>query len=714
MIKFKYSITPVESDFKRILLLIFSFTIITFRLITDSLIFLISDTNSSLSIIWKFFTFLALGACFFLYIFSKKVETNDEFEDSSTILFFKLIGKNIYYLLFLASISIILKFTSSDGNQPQNLFAFLIVELGSIVSLFFILNILYFIYSGFILRPHKRTKTYLKIIGSGFVYLIFTNLIFSIIKVKNSTVNDVIYIVILVILSLLVFINTKKNSWIVVLPRGKKYKVFWLSFCAIILSITIAIGSLANNGDLGKSYYVFLPGFRDLIAISLIFLSFYLLRIFFSSFTSLPTSGIVERKTSELSSLTYLNRLISEAIEIDRLIDTVTKLALGAGEANVAWTEFYDSDGRMLVKSTQFINSEQVQFIHENTPIRKYFDSISKSSIIDSIPQSAELSELSHLYGAAKSLISVPLFESDKRIGTLVVIHSDEYGFEPSDVRVLSAFGDNVGIALENNRLLNSVIEKEHYKRELILAQKIQQKLLPQDLPTLANYSLSAMTFPSEEVGGDYYDAVFLKDGRLCILIGDVSGKGITAAFYMAQLKGVVLSVANEATGAADILKRINSTLYGSMEKQMYITISSIVIDSNSGNISIARAGHMPTLIKNKGKVLMLTPNGLGIGLVSSKVFDRVIEERQEQLFKGDMCLLFTDGVNEHRNNLSEELGYEPLIKICEEPSTEDSSTLLLDLYKKVKDYADGALQHDDMTIVSLIYKGQDIGTVFE
>ena len=215
----------------------------------------------------------------------------------------------------------------------------------------------------------------------------------------------------------------------------------------------------------------------------------------------------------------------------------------------------------------------------------------------------------------AKSIIATPLYSGDERFGTLIVFGSEEYGFENNDIVMMNAYSDNVRVALDNARLLKESIDKERYKRELMLAREIEQKLLPQDLPEIKNFSIASFANPATEVGGDYYDIVYLKNGKPCILIGDVSGKGISAAFYMVLLKGVVLSVARESDGAADILRRINTTLYREMEKQMYITMSAFVIENNDGFISFARAGHLPLFINRSEGFDLITPKGLGIGL---------------------------------------------------------------------------------------------------
>jgi serine phosphatase RsbU (regulator of sigma subunit) len=306
----------------------------------------------------------------------------------------------------------------------------------------------------------------------------------------------------------------------------------------------------------------------------------------------------------------------------------------------------------------------------------------------------------------------VPLFSGDEKIGNLYVIHNDEFGFEQDDVKVLSAFSDNVSIALENSRLVKESIEKEHYKRELMLAREMQKKLLPQELPETRNFTLGAFSLPAEEVGGDYYEICRLADGNICLLIGDVSGKGMTAAFYMAQLKGVALSHAPQTNDPRELIIKINSTMYGSMEKQMFITMSALTIDPDKRIIKIARAGHMPAFISKGDKVEVVQPTGLGIGLAPGELFDRKIDIYTSEFEPGDSCLLFTDGVNELRDGGGRDFGYEPLEEIMLKNDYESAEKLIDNVIDRLREFSGNKPPHDDMTVVAVMCNKNNTGGV--
>jgi serine phosphatase RsbU (regulator of sigma subunit) len=275
---------------------------------------------------------------------------------------------------------------------------------------------------------------------------------------------------------------------------------------------------------------------------------------------------------------------------------------------------------------------------------------------------------------------------------------------------LLSAFRDNICIALENARLLLDSLEKEHFKREFLLAREMQKKLLPQTVPTIENYSIAAFSTPAEEIGGDYYDFIQLKDDSIAVIIGDVSGKGMNAAFYMAQMKGVVLSVAKDVKSATDLLKGINRNLYQYMDKQMFITLSAVVINRNNNKVYLARAGHTPIIYKSNGSINVLTPKGMGIGLSAPDFFDENLDCIELNLMPDDLILLFTDGVNELNTYEGIEFGVESIKEFCSKANYENSNSLLFDIKKILDNKLNGKLQRDDITVVSIIYKGLKIG----
>jgi len=134
-----------------------------------------------------------------------------------------------------------------------------------------------------------------------------------------------------------------------------------------------------------------------------------------------------------------------------------------------------------------------------------------------------------------------------------------------------------------------------------------------------------------------------------------------------------------------------------------------VVIELNSPKISLARAGHMPFLVKQHGGVSVVTPRGLGIGLAKSEVFDTMLEEYFLDLSVGDACFLFTDGLSERQNLQDKDFGYEPILDVLRSPSAESAQMIIKDVMKAVEHHAGSCSQHDDMTCLAFIYRGNGV-----
>ncbi len=252
--------------------------------------------------------------------------------------------------------------------------------------------------------------------------------------------------------------------------------------------------------------------------------------------------------------------------------------------------------------------------------------------------------------------------------------------------------------------LLHQSAEKERLEEELRIARTIQMSLLPKDRVSVPGLSIAALCLPANEVGGDYYDFIPLSDGRLAILIADVSGKGTSAALYMAELKGLSLSLSRVYDSPRMLLIEANKILAANLDSRSFITMVYAVIDVKQGKMTYARAGHNPILqlSANGGRprAQVLAPEGMGLALDRGSQFEKVLEEQSIPLVPGDLFLFFTDGVTEAMNNHSELFGDDRLRGIMEENADLSMEELREKMVDEVFNFAGGAVQHDDMTMV--------------
>jgi sigma-B regulation protein RsbU (phosphoserine phosphatase) len=253
--------------------------------------------------------------------------------------------------------------------------------------------------------------------------------------------------------------------------------------------------------------------------------------------------------------------------------------------------------------------------------------------------------------------------------------------------------------------LLTQQAEKERLEEELRIARQIQMSLLPpQGAVGLPGLRIAALCLPAAEVGGDYYDLLPLSETRMGVLVADVSGKGTSAALYMAELKGLVLSLSRIYQSPAKLLAEANRILAATLDSRSFITMTYALVDTAARTMRYARAGHNPIIHLEAGTGLtrVLTPQGIGLGIDRGEKFDEVLEEAEVPLTSGDVFLFFTDGLSEAMNVQSELFGERRLRDIIEASDGLESEPLKEKILSEIRDFVGDAAQHDDMTMVIL------------
>ncbi len=257
--------------------------------------------------------------------------------------------------------------------------------------------------------------------------------------------------------------------------------------------------------------------------------------------------------------------------------------------------------------------------------------------------------------------------------------------------------------------LLREKAEKERLEQELLIARNIQMSLLPQGQLQIPGMSLSGHCEPAREVGGDYYDFLPLDDDRLGILIADVSGKGTSAALYMAELKGLVLSLSLQHVSPRRMLIEANRIISKHLDSRSFITMTYAVVDLRSRTMTCARAGHCPLVYvpgpdAGSRTPQVLTPEGMVLGLQFDlgDTFDRLLEEVTLPLGRGDLFMLYTDGISEAMNPEGDCFGDQRLVELAQRHADLTSDDLQARILSEVHTFAGDAAQHDDMTMVLL------------
>jgi sigma-B regulation protein RsbU (phosphoserine phosphatase) len=261
--------------------------------------------------------------------------------------------------------------------------------------------------------------------------------------------------------------------------------------------------------------------------------------------------------------------------------------------------------------------------------------------------------------------------------------------------------------SIEN--LLQTAAEKKRLDEELRIARQIQMSLLPRGPLDLPGLGVTALCVPAREVGGDYYDFFPLGNDRVGVLIADVSGKGTSAALYMAELKGLVLSLSEIYESPRQLLIEVNRIISANLDSRSFITMTYAVLDLAQRTMTFARAGHTPLIYLPSGEerqlAQVLVPNGMVLGLRidgAAEKFQELLEEDRIDLNTGDVIVLYTDGITEAMNPDADLFGESRLSRIVEEHGHLDSGELRERILREIEAFVGAADQHDDMTMILL------------
>lgn len=253
---------------------------------------------------------------------------------------------------------------------------------------------------------------------------------------------------------------------------------------------------------------------------------------------------------------------------------------------------------------------------------------------------------------------------------------------------------------------VEELAQEERIKQELVIAREVQQSFLPTRIPQLASLDLAAICQPAYETGGDYYDFIPLDEHRMAVAIGDVSGKGIQAAFYMTFIKGIIHSLCRETDSPADLLKKTNRLFFDNAQKGTFISLVYGILDTRARTFTFARAGHNPALHydRSEDRIRELQPGGLGIGLTREESFDLNIHQTTVDLEEDDILLLYTDGIVEALDEERRFYGANRLRDLLKAHGGQTSRGVLDSLFDDVREFVGEAKQHDDMTMVVIRY----------
>jgi len=299
-------------------------------------------------------------------------------------------------------------------------------------------------------------------------------------------------------------------------------------------------------------------------------------------------------------------------------------------------------------------------------------------------------------------VLVVPLVSQGELIGTLNLgPRLSEQEYSSDDRRLLASLAAQAAPAVRVAQLVQEqaaeIQARERYEQELRVATLIQQQFLPRQLPNLPDWQVAAYYGPARAVGGDFYDFMELPDGRIGIVVGDVTDKGVPAALVMARTHSILRGDAPRLVSPAKVLEHANDLLVAEMPESMFVTCLYLVLDPRSGHVVYANAGHNLPYVRTADGVIEFRATGMPLGLMPGMAY----EERQADIRPGDNVLLYSDGLVEAHDPAGAMYGFPRLRADLE--SDLAGSELIDELLDRLHAFTgQGWEREDDITLVAL------------
>lgn len=500
---------------------------------------------------------------------------------------------------------------------------------------------------------YQKSKNLLQLWGFFEVALIGA-LLFDFFGFEAGGANFRVALVVLGCFSLILVFNLK---WVAYL----NFKQKWKGILFILLSAIYLYHFLRN---LLKFSYT------DVLVIDLLdrtfvwgvfgFLFLYAVISILVTLFNLPTSSVFEQKLKEALDFQKLSQSIPRGETRDQTYEILLESSMSAVFADAAWLEVKDDGG-----TTQVIRNLKDEEVDEIKSAIKgdTIKSILSLNVKSELNPSKLTDELKH--SQYKSIIALPIMVQNKQVGCIVLLNEVSEAFNREMVNIITTFVNQASISLENLSLIKESIENERYKEQLKIAKNVQKSLLPRELINNDHLTMAAFSMAADEVGGDYYDILEYQKNKFGLIIGDVSGKGTSAAFQMAQMKGIFHSLANQGVSPEEFNIKANTALSQCLERTSFITATYFDINTKENILTFSRAGHCPSLFycKNNHQVEYLKCDGMGLGMVRNSSYQEYVHSNTVNYHAGDTLLLYTDGITEAKNPDGEQFGDERLKK---------------------------------------------------
>jgi sigma-B regulation protein RsbU (phosphoserine phosphatase) len=414
------------------------------------------------------------------------------------------------------------------------------------------------------------------------------------------------------------------------------------------------------------------------------------------------------RTRGRLDLLYRLSQTFNSSLDLDEVLNRVMDEVIAAMKAERGFVMLLDENSRLVFKVARGIDQHTIddpQFqvslsIVERVALegQPILTSDARSDARFSMRQSVMLLGL-------RSILCVPLILKDKTLGVIYVDNHLQSGiFSVSDQDLLTAIASNASIAIENARLYLLAVEKGRLERELQMARQVQVSLLPDAAPQVPGWEFAATWQPARQVAGDYYDFIPFEDGRVGLVIADVTDKGMPAALFMAMTRTVIRASVTSAASPAEGISKANQLICADSTDGMFVTLFYAQIDPQSAQVTYVNAGHDPPMFYHlhantqQGQLAMLERTGMVLGILKDTPFT----QNKVKLSPGDFILLYTDGITDAHNAQRQFFGIDKIQSLITQHQHQPAQVVLSTLIQSVGDFTGETDPFDDITVAMI------------
>jgi sigma-B regulation protein RsbU (phosphoserine phosphatase) len=633
-----------------------------------------------------FILFVFLG--FKIHVNLKK---NEKFQDSLWNAF--TIGAGV---LFITLISINYEKVNLTLPLEQALFIKNVVNLCLLSSIVVFVANTFYVWKKMILFQKSNV---LDILWHAFEYIMFLSIVTNFFHFKYTSFSFILVAAPITLLGLSLVFNVK---WIAFLS----YKQKWTSILVIAVLLIICLILLEDVYQRSFSDGLVLNLFDNAFIVAL--LSFVTLNCAVTLLVlvfNLPTSSVFEQKFGEVMLFQKLHQSLQVGEKEEDVYELLIEASMATIMADAAWLEIREDDG-INIKAFKNIGIEE-DIVHElKTALRKNQITIGvEPHYIKNKKDYTYVDKISDF--KFQSILIFPLTTNNHLIGDIVLLKEMVDGFDKEMVDIINTFVSQASLAIKNYRLMGEAIKMERYKGEIKIAQEVQKSLLPSIQKIHPKIEFSSFTIGANEVGGDYYDFYTLNENKFAIVVGDVSGHGTSAAFNMAQMKGVFQSLVMLDLPTDKFLTHANAAISRCLEKKSFITLSYFIIDTTSQTITYSRGGHCPAIFyKDHVKAtIMLEGKGMGLGILRQDQYQAFAESNTVHYHDKDVLVMFTDGLIEAHDEHREQYGYDNIKEIIRNNAEKDVQWLNQKIIEDVRLFTKRDDFEDDCTLLILKFK---------